>query len=202
VALTHVDTAPDAGPHPAAGAGERATDAGEPVPAEPTVPPRRNVDLLAIAEGFAASAADLPELHGRTERSWILLAATDLFEAWAIGWPHGGRIELHDHGESRGAVVVAKGTLTETTIRPTDRGVALVSARQIEEGEHRIFGPHYVHDIVNDGAEAAISVHVYGPKLESMTYYELLASGRLEAVRTEPIEPVGPFDVTRDHDPS
>ena len=48
----------------------------------------------------------------------------------------------------------------------------------------------------------AVSVHVYGPKLESMTYYELLASGRLEAVRTERIEPVGPFDVTRDHDPS
>jgi hypothetical protein len=198
----HVDTAPAVGLHPAGGAGQRATDAGDPVAAGPTTPPRRNVNLLAIAEGFAASAADLPELHGLTERSWILLAATDLFEAWAIGWPPGGKIELHDHGESRGAVVVAQGTLTETTVRPTDRGVALVSARRIEEGEHRTFGPRYVHDILNDGSEDAISVHVYGPKLESMTYYELQESGRLEAVRTERIEPVGPFDVTRDHDPS
>jgi hypothetical protein len=177
-------------------------EAGDPVPAGPSVPRRRNVNLLAIAEGFAASAADLPELHDLPERSWILLAATDLFEAWAIGWPPGGKIELHDHGQSQGAVVVAKGTLTETTVRPTERGVALVSALRIAEGEHRVFGAHYVHDIVNDGAEGAVSVHVYGPKLETMTYYELGDNGRLDAVRTELIEPVGPFDVTRDHDPS
>ena len=175
---------------------------GEPVGAGPAPRARRHVDLLAIAEGFAASAADLPELHGLAERSWILVAATDLFEAWAIGWPPGGKIQLHDHGESNGAVVVAKGSLTETTIRPTDRGVALVSARQIEAGEHRVFGPHYVHDIVNDGTEDAVSVHVYGPKLETMTYYRLLDSGRLDAVDTVWVDPVGPFDVTRAHDPS
>jgi predicted metal-dependent enzyme (double-stranded beta helix superfamily) len=164
--------------------------------------PRRQVNLLAIAEGFAASAADLPELRGQDARSWVLLAATDLFEAWAIGWPPGGKIELHDHGNSRGAVVVAEGVLTETTVRPTDRGVAVVSARPIRAGEHREFGQRYVHDLVNDGEQDAISVHVYGPKLRSMSYYQLRSSGRLEVVRSEEIEPVGPFDVTRDHDPS
>jgi hypothetical protein len=164
--------------------------------------PRRRVNLLAIAEGFAASAADLPELRGLSTRTWVLLAATDLFEAWAIGWPPGGKIELHDHGDSRGAVVVAEGTLTETTVRPTDRGVAVVSARPIHAGEHREFGQHYVHDLVNDGDHDAISVHVYGPKLTTMSYYQLRPTGRLEVVRTEEIEPVGPFDVTRDHDPS
>ena len=35
-----------------------------------------------------------------------------------------------------------------------------------------------------------------------MTYYELSRQGRLEVVRTEDVEPLGPFDTTSDHDPS
>src|ERR1019366_7348379 len=68
-----------------------------PRPPEPTVlhdqAPRagRQVDLLAIAEGFAVSAGGITGLRGLDERAWILLAATDLFEAWAIGWPPRGR---------------------------------------------------------------------------------------------------------------
>lgn len=167
-----------------------------------TAAPRRKVDLLAIAQGFAASAADIDELHGCTERHWVLLAATDLFEAWAIGWPVGGGIELHDHGSSSGALVVAQGSLLETRVRPTEHGVAVLSSQRLDPGQHRTFGPHYVHDIINDGAEDAISVHVYGPKLSTMTYYQLEESGRLNALRSEVVEPIGPFDVSRDHDPS
>jgi hypothetical protein len=165
-------------------------------------PPRREVNLLAIAEGFSVSAAEIPELRDVLERRWVLLAATDLFEAWAIGWPPGGKIELHDHGHSSGAVVVARGSLTETWIRPTDHGVATVESHQLDTGESRTFGSHYVHDIVNDGPDQAVSVHVYGPKLTSMSYYRLSPTGRLQAVRTETVDPVGPFDVTRAHDPS
>src|ERR1700722_6837568 len=112
---------------------------------------RRPVDLLAIAEGFAVSAAAIPELQGITERTWVLMAVTDLFEAWAIGWPPGGTIELHDHGQSRGAVVVADGALVETTVRPTNRGVALIGTHHIATGRHREFGPRYVHDLRNEG---------------------------------------------------
>jgi quercetin dioxygenase-like cupin family protein len=160
------------------------------------------VDLLPIAEGFAMSAPAIPELRGIHERSWVLLAVTDLFEAWAIGWPPGGRIELHDHGLSKGAVVVVAGTLTETTVRSTHRGVALIGTHRVAAGDHRCFGPHYVHDLINDGDEPAISVHVYGPRLSTMSYYELTPSGRLDQVRTEEVPPVGPFDVTSNHDPS
>jgi hypothetical protein len=35
-----------------------------------------------------------------------------------------------------------------------------------------------------------------------MSYYRLSATGRLQMVRAEGVEPVGPFDVTRAHDPS
>lgn len=157
---------------------------------------------MAIAEGFAVSAAEIPELRDVPERRWILLAATDLFEAWAIGWPPGGKIELHDHGHSSGAVVVARGSLIETRIRPTDRSVATVESHHLDTGESRTFGSHYVHDIVNAGPRHAVSVHVYGPKLTSMSYYRLSPTGRLQTVRTKHVDPVGPFDVTRAHDPS
>jgi cysteine dioxygenase type I len=176
-------------------------------PASPAVAPssarpRRDVNLLAIAEGFSVSAAEIPELFDVPERRWVLLAATDLFEAWAIGWPPGGKIDLHDHGESSGAVVVARGSLVETRIRPTEHGVAAVAPHNLATGDHRTFGPHYVHDIVNPGPDHAVSVHVYGPKLTSMSYYQLSFTGRLQSVRTDRVEPVGPFDSTRAHDPS
>jgi hypothetical protein len=173
-------------------------------PVAPATPARarRDVNLLAIADGFALSAAEIPELFDVPERRWVLLAATDLFEAWAIGWPPGGKIELHDHGESSGAVVVARGSLVETRIRPTEHGVAAVVPHDLGTGDRRTFGPHYVHDIANPGPHHAVSVHVYGPKLTSMSYYRLSSTGRLQSVRTERVEPVGPFDSTRDHDPS
>ena len=163
---------------------------------------RRQVDLLAIAEGFAVSAPGITEIQGRGERSWVLLAVTDLFEAWAIGWPPGGKIELHDHGPSHGAVVVAAGSLTETTIRATASGVALISSRHIAAVGHRRFGPGYVHDLHNDGEVEAVSVHVYGPRLTTMSYYRLDPGGRLDVVRTEDVPPIGPFDTTSEHDPS
>ncbi len=172
----------------------RSTDAG--------LRPRRSVDLTAIAEGFAVSAAGIPELHDCADRTWVLLAVTDLFEAWAIGWPTGGKIDLHDHGPSSGAIVVASGTLTETTVRSDARGVAVIATQHIGPGMSRRFRPRYVHDLVNDGEQEAISVHVYGPRLSTMSYYRLDGSGRLGVVRTEAVPAVGPFDTTSEHDPS
>lgn len=175
---------------------------GEPRPVIQAPPPRRAVDLTAIAEGFAVSAASIPELHNLSERAWVLLAVTDLFEAWAIGWPTGGKIDFHDHGPSNGAVVVASGTLTETTVRSVAQGVSVIATRHLGPGMARHFGPSYVHDLVNDGEQEAISVHVYGPRLSAMSYYRLDGSGRLGVVRTESVPPVGPFDTTSEYDPS
>ncbi|MGD0313060.1 MAG: cysteine dioxygenase family protein [Acidimicrobiales bacterium] len=162
----------------------------------------RRIDLLSIAEGFAVSAPAIPELQEITERSWVLLAVSDLFEAWAIGWPPGGRIELHDHGRSSGTVVVARGCLTETSLRSTDSGVPHIATHHVAAGEHRRFGPGYIHDLLNEGDGPAISVHVYSPKLATMAYYEMGPADRVRLVRTEDVPPVGPFDVTSDHDPS
>ncbi len=201
MALAYLD--PAAGPDHASSP-HRSADlpAGSRAPLRGDTRSRRQVDLLAVAQGFAASAGDIAELRGLARRSWILLAVTDLFEAWAIGWPPGGRIELHDHGESHGAVAVATGALVESIVQPTTRGVALLGTHRIPAGQYRRFGPHYVHDIINDGDDDAVSVHVYGPRLDTMTYYRLDGRGRLEAGRTEHVVPVGPFDTTSAHDPS
>jgi hypothetical protein len=40
-----------------------------------------------------------------------------------------------------------------------------------------------VHDIVNDGSAPAVSVHVYAPRLTSMTHYRL-DNGALRTERT------------------
>jgi hypothetical protein len=194
---------PAAGLHPVSSP-TRSEDppAGSGDPLLPGLPRRRRIDLLSIAEGFAVSAPSIPELQDVTERSWVLLAVTDLFEAWAIGWPPGGGIELHDHGLSSGAVVVARGILTETSVRSTDCGVALITTHHVETGEHRRFRPRYIHDLLNEQDEPAVSVHVYGPKLTTMSYYQLEPDGGVRVVRTEDVPPVGPFDVTSDHDPS
>jgi hypothetical protein len=180
--------------------GGLSTGPGDLPPSAPD--PRRRIDLLPIAQGFAVSAPAIPELQGVTERSWVLLAVTDLFEAWAISWPAGGSIELHDHGRSHGAVVIAAGALVETTVRVSRGGVAVIGSHRLSAGEHRRFGPHYVHDLTNDDALPAVSVHVYGPRLTTMSYYGLSTDGRLDRVRTEEVPPLGPFDVTSEHDPS
>jgi hypothetical protein len=163
---------------------------------------RGQIDLLAIAEGFAVDAPSIPELQGLSERRWVLLAVTDLFEAWAIGWPRRGTIEFHDHGPSSGALVVASGCLTETTIRSRPHGATLISQRSLGPGTRRRFAPCYVHDLVNDGEDEAVSVHVYGPRLTTMNYYRLDRRGGLEVVRRETVPPLGPFDTTGAHDPS
>ncbi len=148
------------------------------------------------------AAPFITELHGLTERRWVLLAVTDLFEAWAIGWPQEGAIQFHDHGPSSGALVVASGTLTETTVRSSARGATVTGTRTLGPGARRRFAPGYVHDLTNDGEEQAVSVHVYGPRLSTMSYYRLDRRGGLERLRTETVPPLGPFDATSSHDPS
>jgi hypothetical protein len=136
-------------------------------------------ELLAIAVGLATSATSWPGMTRPIHRRWELMAASSTFEAWVIAWPPGGAIELHDHGGSAGAVVVAAGELVETAIvgRPS-REVALRTST-IRRGGSIRFSPCHVHDIVNMGASPAISVHVYAPRLTSMTYYRV-TEGNLE----------------------
>jgi hypothetical protein len=109
------------------------------------------------------------------------------FEAWLLGWPVGQGIELHDHGSSSGALIVVEGTLLETYVEASDwlRPGARLRHRRLPEGASVAFGPEHIHDVVNGGARQALSIHVYSPRLRSMTFYENRPDRGLAAVRTE-----------------
>ena len=151
------------------------------VPTPFPVPGRE--ELQAIAEGLAGTAADWPAMNGITRRRWELMVASDTFEAWVIGWPPGGTIELHDHGDSAGAVVVAGGELVETLVTQNVDGTVSASRRRMAAGTSWRMDSRHVHDIVNDGNRPAVSVHVYAPRLTSMTHYRL-DDGILRAEKT------------------
>lgn len=135
-------------------------------------------ELLAIAEGLAVSAHSWPGMDRPTRRIWDVMVASDTFEAWVIAWPPGGAIELHDHGGSSGAIVVASGELTETTVTERTDGQANTETTVLPAGMSTTFAAPHIHDMVNLGAVPAISVHAYSPRLTEMTHYDM-ADGRL-----------------------
>jgi predicted metal-dependent enzyme (double-stranded beta helix superfamily) len=139
--------------------------------------------MLAMAEGMATSALRWPGLVGLTSRRYELLASSDTFEAWVIGWPPGGTIELHDHGTSAGAVAVAGGELVETLVSEGEDGAVTTSRRRMAAGTSWVMGRRHIHDVVNHGSLPAVSVHVYAPRLTSMTHYRIIG-GRLRPEKT------------------
>jgi len=142
-------------------------------------------DLLRVAEGLAGSADGWPGLEDPAERCWRTIGLTDRFEAWIVAWPVGGAIELHDHGQSGGAVVVASGRLVETSLHTDRAGGPATRRTALDTGAHVLFGPGHVHDLVNEGPGPALSVHVYTPALRAMTFFDRGAGGGLVPVRTE-----------------
>jgi predicted metal-dependent enzyme (double-stranded beta helix superfamily) len=156
-------------------------------------------DLLTIAApgSVARELADSPEiwwprLRRDSGRRWYVpLLEEEDFEAWLLGWPVGQGIELHDHGSSSGALVVVEGTLTETYVEACDwaRPGGMLRHRLLAEGDLVAFGPDHIHDVVNGGHRQALSIHVYSPRLRSMTFYENRPDRGLAAVRTEVSRP-------------
>jgi predicted metal-dependent enzyme (double-stranded beta helix superfamily) len=96
-------------------------------------------------------------------------------EVWLLSWLPGQRTGFHDHGPSTGAFTVVQGCLRERTApggRPEAGGATL------RPGSVRSFGPRYVHDVANESAAAAVSVHAYSPPLTTMDRFDV-SGGRL-----------------------
>jgi mannose-6-phosphate isomerase-like protein (cupin superfamily) len=133
-----------------------------------------------------------PKVRRSGGRRWYEpLTEDDHFEAWLLGWPVGEGIELHDHGSSSGALVVVEGVLSETYVdtSPGLRPGARLQHRLLPQGDLVAFGPDHIHDVVNGGRRQALSIHVYSPRLRSMTFYENRPDRGLAAVRTEVSRP-------------
>jgi mannose-6-phosphate isomerase-like protein (cupin superfamily) len=155
--------------------------------------PVDTAQLRLIAEGLARTAGDWPGLHDPVQRTWRTVAATDRYEAFVIAWPVGGAIELHDHGDSAGSVVVVGGSLVETSVAHDVDGSLVTSSRVLGPNDHLEFGRGHVHDLANLGAGPALSVHVYSPVLASMTFFEPRDGSVLVAVRSEDYRAPGPY---------
>ena len=139
------------------------------------------VDPAAIARRLASATRWPGTLSEVGERTWRLLAATPQFDAWMIAWPHGGRVSLHDHGASRGALAVVCGTLAETVPWRDDAGRLSLLRHDLVAGSLRSLELGHIHDVTNPGTQTAVSLHVYSPPLTSMTHYDIADGRRLEA---------------------
>jgi predicted metal-dependent enzyme (double-stranded beta helix superfamily) len=133
------------------------------------------LELLNVLQDYVTEMAGLvpAATSDLTERQYELLELTDELEIWAIHWPQGRGLELHDHGGSVGALWVVKGALEEHYIE-TPRTIA---RRTLAAGGGAAFGPSYIHDVVNARPAPATSVHAYSPPMPSMTFYRQEAQG-------------------------
>jgi hypothetical protein len=81
-----------------------------------------------------------------------------------ISWADDGIVDLHDHGDAAGAVVVVEGELAEV----------------VASGRQRLLGPESVarlpvgvpHDLVATTSAPTTSIHVYSPSLETIGRYD------------------------------
>jgi hypothetical protein len=77
---------------------------------------------------------------------------------------------------------VVQGELRERT--PAAGRVTLATST-FGAGRIRSFGPRHVHEVANESAAPAVSIHAYSPPLSGMRRYELAQSGLvLTAVET------------------
>jgi uncharacterized cupin superfamily protein len=120
-----------------------------------------------------APAVRWPGAPATQRREWRLMARTPDFDAWLIAWPSGGKVELHDHGSSTGAVSVISGALVEAVPWRDDTGRLSLVRHELQAGATLGFGAGHVHDVTNESDQQALSLHVYSPALTSMTFYEV-----------------------------
>jgi predicted metal-dependent enzyme (double-stranded beta helix superfamily) len=140
-----------------------------------TSPPRPS----ALAEMAVRAAARPWNWQGvvrydPAKRWYLRLTACDDFEVWLLSWLPGQSTGFHDHGPSSGAFTVVLGTLVEQSAAA---GQCQASGRTLPRGAVRSFGPAYVHDVRNDSAGPAVSVHVYSPRLTSMRRFGVSSGG-------------------------
>lgn len=138
--------------------------------------------LLALAAEVARTGSwRRPTVRSDAPRTYELLDLTADYEVWAIHWPTGGRLDLHDHGGSAGALYVVTGELEETRLV----GRATMRRLSITTGDGVAFGPSCLHDVINRASAPATSIHTYSPPMPHMDFYAPDASGLVRRRRRE-----------------
>ncbi len=124
-------------------------------------------------------ASVLPRLEEATEADdWYVAQRCDgqdgSYSLQVFVWPQGSKTQIHDH-TSWGAYCCVVGSVLEERYERLDDGSRLEHAclKKVwclswspEDGASKVLpGDDGIHRIGNHGAETAISVHLYGPRL-------------------------------------
>lgn len=109
-----------------------------------------------IAREFAVDRDRWKHLlrYDPAERFAALVDRVGDYEVWLMSWLPGQSTDLHDHGRTTGAFTVVSGLLTERVMRA---GAELT----LKPGQTRVFAPDYVHQVLNNSIDPAVSIHVY-----------------------------------------
>jgi len=165
-----------------------------PDPAARTVPdqivplPPRLLAALAIKHASVATFDDIPE-PPPGERSSARVFCSETYDIWLLRWGAGSRTELHDHGDSAGALYVVGGELVEHRPNPAGRGRSL--RRVLRQLDDRPMAPSHIHEIANESDTVATSVHVYSPPLAAMHHFDFTPDSELRMIRREVIDTPG-----------
>ncbi|MDX3854786.1 cysteine dioxygenase family protein [Streptomyces sp. AK02-01A] len=139
--------------------------------------PATVAEFAGLARTLAGDRAQWAPLvqYDATSRWYHRLRTGPGYEVWLLSWVPGQGSGAHGHGPSSGVLTVLAGELTERT----ERG-----SRALAPGAQRVFAPGYVHEVVNDTIEPAVSLHIYYPGLTEMPAHSArCAPAAQEAVR-------------------
>ncbi len=103
-------------------------------------------------------------------RGYVRLLDTESYEARLIAWAPAGALELHDHGGSAGARHVVRGELIELYTDAADRQP--LRSRSVWAGQDLALPATRIHEVWNPGPRTAVSVHVYSPRITTMTFFD------------------------------
>ncbi|MEU6996460.1 cysteine dioxygenase family protein [Streptomyces sp. NPDC046465] len=142
--------------------------------------PATVAEFVGLARAIAADRSQWAHLveYDATSRWYHRLRTSPGYEVWLLSWVPGQGSGLHDHGRSSGILTLLEGELTERTERGT---------RELAAGAQRVFAPGYVHEVVNDSLEPAVSLHVYYPGLTEMPMHAAQCAAAVAPGTTEDV---------------
>ncbi|MQY20634.1 cysteine dioxygenase [Nocardia macrotermitis] len=122
-----------------------------------------------VAAEFATRLGDIVRFD--TERRWwTRLALTMGVELWLLSWTPGQGTEPHDHGGAAGAFTLILGELDEEY----RHSGGPVRAAHWHTGDTVAFGHGRAHQLRNNGARPATTIHAYSPPLRPVREYRAL----------------------------
>ena len=113
--------------------------------------------------------------HDPSQRVFERLIDEPELEAWLICWMPGHDTGFHDHDLSSGAVTVVSGAVREERL-----GLAETASRVYLPGDTFDFNASEIHRVTHWGAQAAVTVHAYSPRLRRLGAYAFARNGALQ----------------------